>query len=60
MSACVLLQLAYTYLDTMHTVFGSAALTPLEWGKVYAAGALVFAVAELEKWVVRRLRVRPH
>ena len=47
-------------MDTMHAVFGSAALTPSEWGKVYAAGALVFAMAELEKWVVRRVRARPH
>ena len=60
LAACVLLQLAYTYSDTLQTVFDSAALTPSEWGKVYAAAALVFAMAELEKWVVRRVqRTRP-
>jgi magnesium-transporting ATPase (P-type) len=52
--ACVLLQLAFTYTPLMQAVFGSVGLSPQEWGKVLAAGLLVFCVAEFEKLVVRR------
>lgn len=34
--------------------FGSASLSLQEWSKVIAAGMLVFCVAELEKWILRR------
>ncbi|NLY63796.1 MAG: cation-transporting P-type ATPase [Alcaligenaceae bacterium] len=52
-AACIPLQLAYTYLPTMQTIFNSAGLSLLEWGKVLAAGLLLFLLAELEKWLVR-------
>ena len=51
---CVLLQLAFTHLPAMQSVFGSTALDAAEWLKVIGAGLLVFAVAEAEKWVIRR------
>ncbi|MEZ5494306.1 MAG: cation-transporting P-type ATPase [Pseudomonadales bacterium] len=54
---CIPLQMAYTYMPAMQAVFDSHALTLLEWGKVLAAGLLVFCVAELEKFVVRRTRL---
>ena len=44
-------------MPAMQAVFDSHALTLLEWGKVLAAGLLVFCVAELEKFVVRRTRL---
>lgn len=53
---CALLQLLFTYAPFMQVVFGSAALAPADWAKVLGAGLLVFVVAELEKWVVRRVR----
>jgi magnesium-transporting ATPase (P-type) len=53
-SACIPLQLAYTHAPLLQSIFGSAALTPIEWCKVIGAGLLVFGVAELEKIVVRR------
>jgi magnesium-transporting ATPase (P-type) len=56
--ACALLQLAYTHAAPLQAVFGSTHLAPLEWLKVLAAGALVFAVAELEKVVVARFLPR--
>ncbi|MBW7902746.1 MAG: cation-transporting P-type ATPase [Rhodocyclaceae bacterium] len=56
-AACLPLQLAFTHLPPMQAIFGSAALSPGEWGKVVAAGLMVFVVAELEKLVIRRLGV---
>jgi len=53
-TACIPLQLAFTYLPAMQAVFGSAGLSALEWLKVAGAGLLVFGVAELEKLVIRR------
>lgn len=55
-AVCALLQLLFTYAPFMQAVFGSAALTLADWGKVLGAGLLVFVVAELEKWVVRHVR----
>lgn len=51
---CVVLQLAYTYAPLMQSIFGSVALSTAEWGKVIGAGLLVFCVAELEKYLMRR------
>lgn len=56
-AACIPLQIAYTHMPAMQAVFDSTGLTLLEWGKVLAAGLLVFSVAELEKFVVRRTRL---
>lgn len=53
-AACVPLQLAFTHAPVMQAVFQSTDLDVLQWSKVIAAGAMIFAVAELEKWVVRR------
>jgi len=53
-AACILLQIAYTHAPVMQAVFSSTDLTLLEWGKVVAAGLLVFSVAEFEKFVIRR------
>jgi len=53
-AACIPLQLAFTHAPVMQSIFGSADLSLLEWGKVLAAGMLVFCIAELEKLVLRR------
>jgi len=53
-AACVPLQLAFTHLPAMQGIFGSTDLDGLEWLKVLAAGLLVFGVAELEKFIIRR------
>ena len=57
-AACIPLQLAFTHAPVMQSVFGSADLTALEWLKVICAGLLVFCVAEIEKYVIRRTRLR--
>jgi magnesium-transporting ATPase (P-type) len=54
--ACAALQLGFTYLPAMNAVFGSAPLGYGDWLKAAAVGALVFAVVEIEKFVVRRRR----
>ncbi len=57
LGVCLLLQLAYVYLPLLQPVFGTAPLGAADWLKVLAAGAVVFAGAELEKaWMRRRLR----
>lgn len=61
--ACIALQIFFTHSSFMHDVFGSAALSTGEWGKVLLAGLLVFIVAEIEKvvvnrtWLTTRLRI---
>lgn len=57
-SACIVLQLLFTYAPFMHTIFGSAGLTAVEWAKVLAVGVSVFLLAEAEKAVIRRLGIR--
>lgn len=54
-AVCVGLQLAFTHTSLMHGIFESTHLTPLEWLKVLGAGLLVFTVAELEKFAIRRM-----
>ncbi len=53
-ATCIPLQIAFTHVPGMQALFGSAALSALEWGKVIGAGLLVFCVAELEKLAIRR------
>jgi len=53
-AACVPLQLGFTHLPMMQGIFGSTDLDTVEWFKVLAAGLLVFSVAELEKFIIRR------
>jgi len=52
-AACALLQIAYTHAGPLQAVFGSTDLSPEEWLRAVSAGVFVFAVAELEKAVLR-------
>ncbi|MBE0615527.1 MAG: cation-transporting P-type ATPase [Burkholderiales bacterium] len=56
-ATCIPLQLAYTHAPMMQSIFDSTNLSLLEWAKVLGAGLLVFSVAELEKFVIRRTRL---
>jgi len=53
-AACIPLQIAYTHVPAMQAIFGSTGLSLQEWAKVLGAGLLVFCVAEMEKFVIRR------
>ena len=52
----VLLQLAFTYLTPMQTLFGTGAMSAAAWGLVLAFGVAMFFVIEIEKAVTRALR----
>src|SRR5690606_32677439 len=52
-AACALLQFAYTVTPPLQAVFRSTPLNAAEWARVIGAGALLFAVAELEKAIMR-------
>ncbi len=56
-AVCIPLQLAFTYAPSMQAIFGSADLTMIEWLKVLGVGLMVFCVAELEKFIIRRTRL---
>jgi len=51
----VLLQLAFTYLSPMQTLFGTGALDGTAWALVAGFGVAAFVLVELEKAVVRAL-----
>ena len=53
-AACIPLQLAFTHAPVMQSIFGSTHLSMVEWVKVLVAGLLVFSLAELEKFTIRR------
>jgi magnesium-transporting ATPase (P-type) len=52
------LQAAFTYVPFLQTVFGTAALSPAELASCAAAGAMLLAVLELDKWAARARRRR--
>ncbi|WP_460055526.1 HAD-IC family P-type ATPase [Spirochaeta dissipatitropha] len=49
------LQLGFTYLPFMQTLFGTALLPAAAWLMLAAAGAAVFCIVEIEKAITRRL-----
>lgn len=55
-TACIALQLLFTYAPFMQTIFGSSGLTLTEWAKVIGVGLAVFFIAEAEKGVIRTIR----
>ncbi len=52
--AMILLQVAFTYVPFMQTIFSSAALGWDEWWRILAFGAVSFLVVEIEKWLTGR------
>jgi magnesium-transporting ATPase (P-type) len=50
----VAVQLAFTYLPVMNTLFGTAPIAPLDWVWCLLLGAGVFSVVEAEKALGRR------
>ncbi|WP_271407935.1 cation-transporting P-type ATPase [Pseudomonas sp. Q1-7] len=54
----VLLQLGFTYLPALQTLFGTAGLGPLGWTWCLATAASTCAVVEIDKWARRRARNR--
>ncbi|MEQ8427881.1 MAG: cation-transporting P-type ATPase [Gammaproteobacteria bacterium] len=50
----ILLQLAFTYLPIMQTLFNSIAIDIKTWGLVVLVASSVLVLVEFEKWVLRR------
>ncbi len=51
---CVALQLVFTYVPFMHTLFGTAAVDLRAWGSSIAVGVAIFLLVEIEKLLVRK------
>ncbi|MDD5475145.1 MAG: cation transporting ATPase C-terminal domain-containing protein, partial [Syntrophales bacterium] len=54
--ALVALQLLFTYLPLMNTLFGSASLAAMDWLYPLVIGVFVFFMVEAEKFLFNRLR----
>jgi len=52
--AMFLLQIAYTYLPVMNRLFQSAPLDLSAWGRIIAAGVILFVIIEIEKWLWKK------
>ncbi|PMR77540.1 HAD-IC family P-type ATPase [Billgrantia endophytica] len=50
----LLLQLGWTYLPFMQTIFGSAGLSPMHWLVILVGSVAIFLIVEMEKWVLRK------
>ncbi|MOA26724.1 hypothetical protein D3C78_1475380 [compost metagenome] len=50
----LLLQLAFSYLPWLHTLFGTASPALTHWGLIAASGVLAFLLIEAEKALLRR------
>ena len=53
-AAMLLLQILYTYLPIMNTLFQSAAISMEAWSRIALAGVLAYQVIEFEKWLQGR------
>ncbi|OOC10202.1 HAD-IC family P-type ATPase, partial [Thioalkalivibrio halophilus] len=51
----VVLQLAFTYVPVMHTLFGTTAIDAGDWARILLFGLAVFLIVEGEKLVFRRM-----
>jgi cation-transporting P-type ATPase F len=52
----VLLQIAYTYLPAMNTIFQSAPLDLETWLRIMVLAAIAYFIIELDKWIRRMYR----
>jgi Ca2+-transporting ATPase len=55
--ALLILQLAFVYMPFLNTFFGSEAIEFKYWIWSTAAGAIVFVMVELEKFILRKLNI---
>lgn len=55
----IILQAGFTYLPATETLFGTKPLGAADWGKVAAAGLMLFVVVELEKAIFRNWTAEP-
>ena len=56
--AMILLQIGFTYIPAMNTLFHSAPIGPLHWGYIMICSLAIYAIVGLEKMIRNRLRVK--
>jgi cation-transporting P-type ATPase F len=54
-SVMIVLQLAFTYVPLMNTIFNSAPIDAVWWLSIIGVGLGIYIVVETEKWLRRRL-----
>lgn len=54
----VVLQLLYTYVPFMNTIFQSAPISAESWGRLLLVGITVYPIVGIEKWITNRLRTK--
>lgn len=54
----IVLQLAFTYVPLMNTIFHSAPIDPVWWLSILGVGLAIYLIVEAEKWLRRRLAPR--
>ena len=58
----IVFQLAFTYLGPMQSLFGTAAIELITWGRILLVSSSVLFLVELEKYFMRRMeakRIKP-
>jgi Ca2+-transporting ATPase len=54
-AAMLLLQILYTYLPLMNTLFQSAPISMESWSRILGAGVIAYLVVEFKKWLQVRM-----
>ena len=54
----IALQVAFTYVPLMNTIFHSAPIDPVWWLSILGVGLAIYLIVEAEKWLRRRLAPR--
>jgi Ca2+-transporting ATPase len=54
----IALQVAFTYVPFMNTIFHSAPIDPVWWLSILGVGLAIYLIVEAEKWLRRRLAPR--
>ena len=54
--ATILLQMAYTYIPFMNSIFQSAPITPADWIRIISIGFAVYMIVGLEKILTNKFR----
>jgi len=52
----MLLQLLLTYVPFMQNIFSTSGLNPTQWGIAIVGGFIVLVVAEIDKWIYKKVK----
>jgi magnesium-transporting ATPase (P-type) len=54
--AVLVIQMPFTYLPLMQNLFGTRGISVVDWARMFAVGAVLFLVVEMEKGFVRAVK----